>query len=31
MLLPSTGFRWATFCSNDAMFTSGTMMTVPEI
>lgn len=31
MLLPSTGFTCGTFCSNDAMFTNGTMMTVPEI
>ena len=31
MLLPSTGFTCGTFCSNDAMFTRGTMMTVPEI
>src|SRR6202790_4637873 len=31
MLLPSTGFTCGTFCSNDAMFTKGTMMTVPEI
>ena len=31
MLLPSTGFTCGTFCSNDAMFTNGTTMTVPEI
>ena len=30
MLLPSTGLMWAIFCSNDARFTSGTMITVPE-
>ena len=29
MLLPSTGFTCGTFRSNDAMFTNGTMMTVP--
>src|SRR3979411_373277 len=31
MLLPSTGFTCGTFCSNDAILTNGTMMTVPEI
>ena len=31
MLLPSIGLTWAIFCSNDAMLTSGTMITVPEI
>src|SRR5580765_1236272 len=30
MLLPSTGFTCGTFCSNDAMLSSGTIMTVPE-
>src|SRR5258706_484406 len=31
MLLPSTGFTWTTFWSNEARFTRGTRMTVPEI
>jgi hypothetical protein len=31
MFLLSTGFTWTTFCSNDARFTSGTRITVPEI
>src|ERR1041385_3480581 len=30
MLLPSTGLTCGTFCSKDAMLTSGKMMTVPE-
>src|SRR5262245_50990732 len=29
MLVPSTGFTCATFCSNDGTFTSGTRITVP--
>src|ERR1043166_7106311 len=31
MLLSSTGFTCGTFCSKEAIFTSGSMITVPEI